>query len=190
MPLATCRDCGLQVSDSAASCPRCGRVFHRRSQLGGCAQLTIGGIAIAVLAAFCSALGPEETPEQRRAQEARSIASGIEYNAKQAVKAQLRDPASAQFGDIHVVEKNGIRAACGTVNARNGFGGYTGHTQFVAVGGGQIAMLRTSGNDREFVRLWNDRCVGGGPVVVPAPPPTNSFEADLQRASQPTPQRR
>lgn len=53
--------------------------------------------------------------------------------AKTAVLTTLRDPASAQFGDgFSAAEKNNIEAVCGTINARNGFGGYVG-TQVFAV---------------------------------------------------------
>lgn len=49
-----------------------------------------------------------------------------------AVKAKLKDPDSAKFewpnGFVRYTPANGVEtsATCGTVNARNGFGGYTG----------------------------------------------------------------
>lgn len=46
---------------------------------------------------------------------------------KQAVAAKLRDPASAQFGEIFGEGET----YCGTVNARNGLGGYAGPRRFV-----------------------------------------------------------
>jgi hypothetical protein len=48
--------------------------------------------------------------------------------AQQDIKNVLRDPASAQFGrDFRSYTiANGETAICGTVNARNGFGGFTG----------------------------------------------------------------
>ena len=43
------------------------------------------------------------------------------------VAAQLRDPSSAQFGEILGYEDT----YCGKVNARNGLGGYSGFRRFV-----------------------------------------------------------
>ncbi|MDN8035513.1 hypothetical protein [Burkholderia vietnamiensis] len=46
------------------------------------------------------------------------------------VVASLKDPESAQFRDVFV----GVTYACGQVNARNGFGGYTGFNDFYVSG--------------------------------------------------------
>ena len=46
------------------------------------------------------------------------------------VVASLKDPESAQFRDVFV----GVTYACGQVNARNGFGGYSGFTDFYVSG--------------------------------------------------------
>ena len=47
--------------------------------------------------------------------------------AKSAVAAKLKDPTSAQFSDIKVVE-GGV---CGQVNGKNSYGAYEGNTGFV-----------------------------------------------------------
>lgn len=51
--------------------------------------------------------------------------------ARRSVVAKLRDPASVQFGQ-HFQRKQamGVEVVCGTVNSKNGFGGYTGQTVF------------------------------------------------------------
>lgn len=46
--------------------------------------------------------------------------------AQEAVKLKLKDPASAQFRNV----KSKGYSVCGEVNAKNGFGGYTGYTRF------------------------------------------------------------
>ena len=53
--------------------------------------------------------------------------------AKEAVSAQLKDPGSAQFKNVKYIELLGGQEniVCGSVNARNGFGGFVGHTRFV-----------------------------------------------------------
>lgn len=43
---------------------------------------------------------------------------------------RLKDPSSAQFRDVRLNDRRD--ALCGTVNAKNGFGGYTGFSGFVA----------------------------------------------------------
>ena len=51
--------------------------------------------------------------------------------ARKAVVSQLRDPSSAQFGPR--LERRfvmSVDVVCGTVNAKNGYGGYTGQTIF------------------------------------------------------------
>lgn len=47
------------------------------------------------------------------------------------VKRALKDPASAIFGDMKAAQLNdGRMQVCGLVNAKNGFGGYTGDEPF------------------------------------------------------------
>lgn len=48
--------------------------------------------------------------------------------AKDDVRAELRDPASADFRNVHAGDVSGL--VCGEVNARNGMGGYGGFQQF------------------------------------------------------------
>jgi hypothetical protein len=74
--------------------------------------------------------------EQRAEDEAPLIA-----RAEEAVLQSLRDPDSAQFGRIAVRYCNGLDCnddpthgrpmVCGGVNAKNGFGGYTGFQTFI-----------------------------------------------------------
>jgi hypothetical protein len=51
--------------------------------------------------------------------------------AKAAVAHDLQDPASAKFRDVYQTHE----AVCGRVNARNGYGVYTGFKRFYVVGG-------------------------------------------------------
>ncbi len=53
--------------------------------------------------------------------------------AKRAVKAQLKDPDSAEFGEVSTFRDadDDVRWVCGIVNAKNSFGGYVGATPFV-----------------------------------------------------------
>lgn len=49
MALANCRDCGLEVSDAAVSCPRCGRVFQRQRQGLFLSTLNVGCLILFLL---------------------------------------------------------------------------------------------------------------------------------------------
>lgn len=57
---------------------------------------------------------------------------------KDAITEGLIDADSAKFGEITVVDGEGGKFACATVNARNSFGGYTGDQQ---------VMLKDEGSD-------------------------------------------
>ncbi|WP_435657912.1 hypothetical protein [Brucella pituitosa] len=50
------------------------------------------------------------------------------------VQEKLKDPGSANFGEtIAAIDGNGVISVCGTVNARNSFGGYTGSVPYHGV---------------------------------------------------------
>ncbi|KWT72360.1 hypothetical protein APY04_0154 [Hyphomicrobium sulfonivorans] len=78
-----------------------------------------------------------------------AISTADEHNAKQAVTASLKDPTSAKFGPVvGAVDASGVKYACGTVNAKNSFGGYTGNEMFA---------VRWIGPERiEVVSIGND----------------------------------
>ncbi len=51
--------------------------------------------------------------------------------AQAAITHQLRDPDSAQFRNLTTyVMENGDQIVCGEINARNGFGGYSGYVTY------------------------------------------------------------
>ena len=59
-----------------------------------------------------------------------SMPQMTEDKLKSAVLSRLKDPDSANFKDLQVVE--GGRALCGLVNSKNSYGGYAGFKRFVA----------------------------------------------------------
>ncbi|HEX8382452.1 MAG TPA: hypothetical protein VF592_03655 [Sphingomonas sp.] len=65
--------------------------------------------------------------EDRQSQFDRSFV--LEVRAEKAVKDLLRDPNSAEFGK-HLYDVS-TGTVCGEVNAKNGFGGYTGRKLFI-----------------------------------------------------------
>lgn len=65
--------------------------------------------------------------------------------AQDALKAQLRDPDSAQFKDVVAFRASDLVRVCGMVNARNGFGGYVGFQRFaVMLTDGTVGDLATT----------------------------------------------
>lgn len=68
-----------------------------------------------------------------------SAEQGAIASAQHAVKQSLKDPPSARFGEAFVVvkppTKDGVvmQSTCGIVDGKNGFGGYTGGTRYVAM---------------------------------------------------------
>lgn len=71
------------------------------------------------------------------------------------IKKQLKDPQSAQFDRMAATrsEKTGVINVCGTVNAKNSFGGYSGPVRF-------IAQIGDGGGDPRAIPLYNDGAVG------------------------------
>lgn len=74
-------------------------------------------------------------------------------------KAQMRDPGSVSFRNLVIVHVAGgaktweNSAVCGEVNARNGFGGYTGFVPFIAAD-----TFSTTPSDRSFRALFEANC--------------------------------
>lgn len=71
-----------------------------------------------------------------------------EEKIQEAVRARLKDPASAQFGTLTILNPT---RACQTVNARNAYGGYVGDRQafvvklegmWIAVGIEEVSHVR------------------------------------------------
>lgn len=86
------------------------------------------------------------------------------YVTKEAIKRSLRDPDSARFGTVRVYRSGGSPVVCGTVNARNGFGGYTGERPFMAT---EERLTMPAEVTRAFQQAWRENC---GPD--PEPPPS------------------
>lgn len=103
---------------------------------------------------------PEETPQERTADFARSL--GVQTLL--AIKAGARDPGSVRFRDVFTVnlgdDTERLILVCGQVTGRNGFGGYTGYVPFVASSERDVKVSGTEG----FDSFYGD-CIRGTPVV-------------------------
>jgi hypothetical protein len=72
--------------------------------------------------------------------------------AKIFVPKAMKDPASAQFGDVWGMGKD---MACGVVNGKNSFGAMAGQQRFIFASG----SVEFDDNSRRFGRHWNTLCV-------------------------------
>ena len=76
---------------------------------------------------------------------------------KDAVKARLKDPDSAQFKDVYFFRgKDNIPMTCGQVNSKNSFGGFSGFQHFVSGGSSELTFLENEVKD--FYKAWNRYC--------------------------------
>lgn len=71
--------------------------------------------------------------------------------ARQLVRARLKDPKSARFGDAIISDA----AVCSTVNAKNGFGGYSGAQEFIVIEG--KAFMREDAPEK-WAQMWAQAC--------------------------------
>ena len=79
--------------------------------------------------------------------------------AEKNIKYLLKDAESAQFREVGVIipaqlNTKTMGVVCGEVNAKNGFGGYTGYKKFVVLAGIPIV----DSGDRAFANVWNKSC--------------------------------
>jgi hypothetical protein len=81
------------------------------------------------------------------------------HDTKQAVRVALRDPSSATFRTIYV-GPGGV--TCGDVNAKNGFGGYTGFRPFyIDRGAVFFPDERSPDAGEKFIwKTYREKCLG------------------------------
>jgi hypothetical protein len=83
-----------------------------------------------------------------------------------AVRPMLRDPQSAVFRDLSATNDRKIGKSpaglvvCGHVNAKNGFGGYTGEKMFFNFYGIQLVEIEPTPRTNKFNASWNKLCAG------------------------------
>jgi len=173
MALVKCRECGKDVSSEAPTCPHCGVVkpapkkAFNPSISGGQGCLLI--IVILVVIGIIAGSGDSPSGSQASSEPSKPSFESRKYEAiagaRDAVKQMLKDPESAQFSDETAFPQgvDGI-TVCGYVNAKNGFGGYTGNEAFVAAG--DIAYLQSQVSD--FSGVWAKACRANGMVKKPS----------------------
>ncbi|WP_156402212.1 hypothetical protein [Caulobacter sp. Root1472] len=103
----------------------------------------------------------EARAEKAKTEQEEAQAYASAKNAIESVRSSLADPDSALFKDVWAVRGKLAEApegvfACGTVNAKNGFGGYVGYTPFVAIGSTVLTP-----QDGIFEGVFQEVCLDG-----------------------------
>ena len=95
------------------------------------------------------------TAAETKAQQEKWFGAETVVAAERAVRGELKDPDAAQFRDVRAnyTEEFGV-VACGRVNAKNDFGGYTGFRRFVS--GGKSVILEGRDNVAD---AWARACL-------------------------------
>lgn len=80
--------------------------------------------SIGIFLAGCAAQPIAVTPITLSAEQSSAVTDGV--------KRALKDPESAQLANLRAAmsDKTGTIRVCGTVNAKNSYGGYNGHMPF------------------------------------------------------------
>ncbi|MCD9005185.1 hypothetical protein LDO31_02850 [Luteimonas sp. XNQY3] len=78
------------------------------------------------------------------------------YEMQRRVQRNLKDPASAEFRNVHLSKKSGAPVVCGEVNSKNSFGGMGGYQRFVSAG--DIQALEEQMGAGEMDKTWAQVC--------------------------------
>lgn len=128
---------------------------------------TIGGVLFAGFTFLMIAVRPDGPPSPKsteanaESEGVSAVSPGIQMRRDQRrIRSVLRDPDSARFGKTYPLVRDGLPVTCGFVNAKNGFGGYTGERMWIVIADLNVAVVEAQGQEREFGELWNKHCAG------------------------------
>jgi hypothetical protein len=112
-------------------------------------------IALIFSTVLCSCAATTQIPSAKAVMLTDAQITSVEAG----VRRNLKDPESARFGSFRAgADATGKIGVCGTVNARNGFGGYTGDKMFVGEFRGDFFTLRAFGGDQFANLVANQEC--------------------------------
>lgn len=118
---------------------------------------------VSLLLAGCqTAGGGLPTPKEIRAAELSPILVDAVHTG---VRAGLKDPESARFGVTRGAVADGTMYACGYVNAKNSFGGYTGEKPYFGLFSNSSYSVVSIGSDAISINIVNQFCAKYGIVI-------------------------
>ena len=128
MALVRCSECGKDVSTYDESCGNCGGAVRpeviksNNVEVRGFLKM-VGIITILSVAGFTAHIFVKKASNEKfvLAEQSR-----VKYGHS------FKDPESLQFTGIFIGEHLGTKVLCGYVNAKNGFGAYTGRVRFIS----------------------------------------------------------
>ncbi|CAM5658664.1 hypothetical protein MAUB1S_11469 [Mycolicibacterium aubagnense] len=92
------------------------------------------------------------------------LSSAQETSVREAVTSALKDPDSVKFGGLAASANGTSILVCGTVNAKNGFGGYSGRVPFVGeIVNGQFELQKLAATNSEIEQVLV-RCQNAGAI--------------------------
>lgn len=160
MAIKPCKECGNQVSGKALACPSCGAKQPKKTSIVTWFVLGLIGFTV-LIGALGALMGGGETQEVEVKAEPKeeNKAGMLLFMAQQQIKASAKDPSSVVFQGEQLHQKTKYGAvACGEVNGKNSFGGYTGMKGFVVTEKDGEILLEGSQNNKEFIKIWNEIC--------------------------------
>lgn len=146
-----CPQCAERIKRVAKVCKHCGHRFTEEEQAADLAKLAeenknlavgCGAILVLGFVLWAAGVGQEKKPESQY-----DKTFLMEVEAKSAVRAVLKDPASAQFSEWKF--NIGAGATCGRVNSKNSFGGYAGNSAFIVQGDVAVLEETVAAKDRQ-----------------------------------------
>lgn len=122
-----CGNCSAIYPATDSICPSCMRPPRGASFLAKPIVKIVAVSLVVVLLMLWFFVGSKESGIATDVSDARVVSDAFSL-----VRTRLKDPDSAIFGHTtrHLVS-DGKNVACGTVNSKNGFGGYSGEKRFV-----------------------------------------------------------
>lgn len=105
---------------------------------------------------------PSQTPPRREKKADSAISRESRESVwllqgQDSIKARLKDPNSAKFRNTFFAD-NVAPVACGEVNSKNSFGGYTGYKRFVTANRPDLTFIETDMPAQEFQQVWSKLC--------------------------------
>ena len=104
--------------------------------------------------------GAKNGPHKIATEDSRRLSSSKEFvwirENQRILSKRLKDPDSARFSDDRVSYRSGAPVVCGTVQAKNSFGGYNAPERYI--GGGTTIGVFMESEVSDFDRLWSLTC--------------------------------